>query len=371
MVYNRTSTQGILSTHSMDSSQIQDTNPLLKVQGLTKHFPQQGGAWGRPAGVVRAVNDVSFTVGRGETLGLVGESGCGKSTTGRLILRLIEATAGSVFFDGKDVLSLPKDEMRELRREMQIVFQDPYGAFNPRMSIGAILSEALERRAEPVFGARRDEVIAQLLEEVHLSPNVRSRYPHEFSGGQRQRLGIARALAVEPRFVIADEPVSALDVSTQAGIVNLLLDLQQQRNLTMLFISHDLSVVRVLADRVAVMFAGRILEMASAKELFDRPLHPYTQELLAAIPEPDPKRARRTVEVADSGGVGSHTVGENKMTDREAVPLTMASGCPYVLRCPHAMDICHNEMPPFRDYGKDLPHHTACHWVDKQIQEGR
>jgi oligopeptide transport system ATP-binding protein len=354
----------------MDSSHEPDTRPLLEVKGLTKHFPQQGGAWGRPQGVVRAVNDISFTVAHGETLGLVGESGCGKSTTGRLILRLIEATSGSVVFDGKDVLTLPEDAMRELRREMQIVFQDPYGAFNPRMNIGAILSEALERRSERLVGAQRDETIAQLLEEVHLSPNVRSRYPHEFSGGQRQRLGIARALAVEPRFIIADEPVSALDVSTQAGIVNLLLDLQQKRNLTMLFISHDLSVVRVLADRVAVMYAGRIMELAPAESLFDRPLHPYTRELLAAIPEPDPKRARRSVEVADLGEGTSHGIG-GKLADRETVPLTMAAGCPYAMRCPHAMDICTVEMPPLKDYGSSVTHLAACHWVDQNNSTGK
>jgi oligopeptide transport system ATP-binding protein len=333
------------------------TEPLLEVKNLTKHFPQQGGAWGRSRGVVRAVNDISFSVNDGETLGLVGESGSGKSTTGRLILRLIEATGGSVRFGKHDVFALPKAEMRNLRREMQIVFQDPYGAFNPRMSIGAILNEALEMRAERLAPAARVDLMAELLEEVHLSPNVRTRYPHEFSGGQRQRLGIARALAVNPRFIVADEPVSALDVSTQAGIVNLLLDLQKRRGLTMLFISHDLSVVRVLADRVAVLFAGRILELAPAEALFANPLQPYTQELIAAVPAPDPLLARRKVSEAPKGPI----------IDKAA----SGDGCPYALRCPHVMEICRSEMPPLKDYAaqseENAPHFAACHWTEQRF----
>lgn len=329
--------------------------PLLQVDHLTKHFPQSGGAWGRAGTPVRAVQDVSFHIQPGETLGLVGESGSGKSTTGRLLLRLIEATEGTCVFDGKSVFGLDKASLRALRREMQIVFQDPYGAFNPRMTIGRILSEGLELRGV----AGRKERLAQtarLLEMVQLPADVRNRYPHEFSGGQRQRIGIARALAVEPRFLVADEPVSALDVSTQAEIVNLLLDLQSRLNLTMLFISHDLSVVRVLADRVAVMYAGRILEMTDSRLLFANPLQPYTQELLAAIPTPDPLLARRTARVS-----------KDEAGETSAGPTV--DGCPYAGRCAHTMDICRAQMPPLVDYaarlGEDAPHFAACHWVEQ------
>jgi len=267
---------------------------LIEVQNLTKHFARGGGMWGDKSGVVKAVEDVSFTIAQGEVLGLVGESGSGKSTTGRLILRLIEATSGKVSYNGRDVFALPKNEMRALRREMQIVFQDPYGAFNPRMTVGNIIGEALELRGLK-SRRERDEEISKLLEMVQMPTNIGGRYPHEFSGGQRQRLGIARALAVEPKFIVADEPVSALDVSTQAEIVNLLLDLQSRLNLTMLFISHDLSVVKVLCDRVAVMQNGKIVEIADSAQLFSSPRQTYTQELLAAIPVPDPTRARRTL----------------------------------------------------------------------------
>jgi ABC-type oligopeptide transport system ATPase subunit len=262
--------------------------PLIKVENLTKHFPAKGGLGGG-GGVVKAVDGVSFTIAPGEVLGLVGESGSGKSTTGRLILRLIEPTSGTVSFEGKDVFSLRKNELRELRKEMQIVFQDPYGAFNPRLTVGNIIGEALELRG--VSGNSNE--VGKWLEMVQMPANVASRYPHEFSGGQRQRIGIARALAVEPKFIVADEPVSALDVSTQAEIVNLLLDLQKRLNLTMLFISHDLSVVRVLCDRVAVMQNGVLVEVADSEQIFHSPQQQYTRELLAAVPIPDPTRARR------------------------------------------------------------------------------
>jgi oligopeptide/dipeptide ABC transporter ATP-binding protein len=309
--------------------------------------------------VVRAVEDISFAIHEGETLGLVGESGSGKSTTGRLILRLIPATAGACRFHGRDVFALPKNELRALRREMQIVFQDPYGAFNPRMTIGRILGEALEMRG--VRSQRdRDAEVTQLLEMVQLPSNVRGRYPHEFSGGQRQRLGIARALAVRPTFLVADEPVSALDVSTQAEIVNLLLDLQQRLGLTMLFVSHDLSVVRVIADRVAVMFAGRILELATSDALYANPLQPYTRELLAAVPLPDPERARRTPRPKELDAPAEAAAGPN------------ADGCPYANRCPHTMEICRREMPPLVDYapplGEASPHFAACHWTEQQVK---
>ena len=265
---------------------------LITVENLTKHFARSSGMWGDSSAVVRAVEDVSFEIAAGEVLGLVGESGSGKSTTGRLILRLLEPTAGRVLYNGRDVFGLPKNEMRALRREMQIVFQDPYGAFNPRMTVGQIIGEALQLRG--ISGRReRDTEVARFLELVQMPANIQGRYPHEFSGGQRQRIGIARALAVEPKFVVADEPVSALDVSTQAEIVNLLLDLQKRLNLTMLFISHDLAVVRVLCDRIAVMQHGKIVELGDSAQIFNSPQQEYTRELLNAIPIADPKRARR------------------------------------------------------------------------------
>ncbi len=331
--------------------------PLLQVQGLVKHFPQGGGLWGRPKSVVRAVQDVSFHIALGETLGLVGESGSGKSTTGRLLLRLLEPTAGVCTFDGKPVFALGKSEMRGLRREMQIVFQDPYGAFNPRMTVGRILGEGLELRGITGRAARVAET-ARLLALVQMPADVRNRYPHEFSGGQRQRIGIARALAAEPRFLVADEPVSALDVSTQAEIVNLLLDLQGRLGLTMLFISHDLSVVRVLADRVAVMYSGWILEMGSSDSLFRNPLQPYTQELLAAIPVPDPRQARRAPRPVPEGAADALPTGPS------------AEGCPFAGRCPHTMDVCQRVMPPLVDYapalGEAAPHLAACHWTQQK-----
>ena len=265
--------------------------PLLEVRNLVKHFPLKGDVSGGGKGVVRAVDDISFQIMPGEVLGLVGESGSGKSTTGRLILRLIEATSGSVTFDGQSVYGIGKAELRALRREMQIVFQDPYGAFNPRMTVGNIIGEALELKE--ISRSDRNQAIGHYLEMVQMPPSIAGRYPHEFSGGQRQRIGIARALAVEPKFLIADEPVSALDVSTQAEIVNLLLNLQERLNLTMLFISHDLSVVRVLCDRVAVMQNGKLVEVASSEEIFGDPKEQYTRELLSAVPIPDPARARR------------------------------------------------------------------------------
>jgi ABC-type oligopeptide transport system ATPase subunit len=265
---------------------------LIRVQNLSKHFARKSGMWGDSASVVKAVDDISFDIHSGEVLGLVGESGSGKSTTGRLILRLIEPTAGKVLYGNKNVFELSKHDLRELRKEMQIVFQDPYGAFNPRMTVGAILGEALQLRGVSTR-SERDSQARHFLEMVQMPNSILGRYPHEFSGGQRQRIGIARALAVEPKFIVADEPVSALDVSTQAEIVNLLLDLQQRLNLTMLFISHDLSVVKVLCDRVVVMQNGQIVEVGSSAEIYGNPKQQYTRDLLNAIPIPDPARAKR------------------------------------------------------------------------------
>jgi len=344
------------------------SSPLLRVENLKKYFPRQSGMWGDVRDMVHAVDDVSFDIAEGETLGLVGESGSGKSTTGRLILRLIEPLSGRCFYNGRDVFALSKDEMRALRREVQIVFQDPYGAFNPRMTVGQIIGEALELRA--ITGKERQQETSHFLEMVQMPANIHARYPHEFSGGQRQRISIARALAVNPRFIVADEPVSALDVSTQAEIVNLLLDLQSRLNLTMLFISHDLSVVRVLCDRIAVMFAGRILELADGPMLFENPLQPYTQELLAAVPIPDPKLARQR----KSGAQDEAATPTTPPAGGAPTAVRAIMGCPYAGRCPHTMEICWKEMPPLVDYaprlGESKPHLAACHWVEKELGSG-
>ncbi len=309
---------------------------LVRVRALVKHFPVEGSD-----DVVRAVDGVTFEILKGETLGLVGESGCGKSTVGRCLLRLIEPTAGEVLFDGRDVTKLGRGGLRELRREMQIIFQDPYASLNPRMKVLAIVGEPLKIHGLGNKSERRERV-AELLRKVGLDPDYMNRYPHEFSGGQRQRLGIARALALNPKLIVADEPVSALDVSVQAQVVNLLEDLQQEFGLTYLFISHGLAVVEHISTRVAVMYLGRIVEVASSAELYAQPLHPYTQALLSAIPIPDPKRKRERIIL--SGDVPT--------------PINPPSGCRFRTRCPSAIEECAQIDPELREITQG--HTVAC-----------
>ncbi|MEJ5260758.1 MAG: dipeptide ABC transporter ATP-binding protein [Anaerohalosphaeraceae bacterium] len=318
-----------------------EKKPLLEVWDLKTYFPIRVGLFGRTAGFIRAVDGVSFRIDSGQTLGLVGESGCGKTTVGRTILRLIPAVGGRVFFDGTDVLSVPAGRLKPLRRQMQIMFQDPYGSLNPRMNVEAIVGEPLKVHGLASTRQRRQRVV-ELLEQVGLSRRYLDRYPHEFSGGQRQRIGIARALALGPKFLVCDEPVSALDVSIQSQIINLLMDLQKQLNLTYLFIAHDLAVVRHISDRVAVMYLGRIVEQASRDALFEQPLHPYTQALLSAIPVPEPGRRRKRIVL--KGEVPS--------------PANPPSGCPFHPRCPLAEARCAREEQTLAEYEKD--HWAAC-----------
>ena len=320
------------------------TEPLLRVQNLVKQFPITGGILGRVVDRVHAVDGVSFDLAAGETLGVVGESGCGKSTTGRCILRLIEPTAGEVWFEGKNVTQASKEELRALARHMQIIFQDPYASLNPRMSVAAIIGEALTIHKLTKTPQEYEARIVQLLETVGLNADHMRRYPHEFSGGQRQRIGIARALAVNPKLIVCDEAVSALDVSIQAQVINLLEDLQEQFSLTYIFIAHDLSVVEHISDRVAVMYLGRIVEIAPAQALYTDPKHPYTEALLSAVPIPDPSIKRKRIPLV--GDVPS--------------PIRPPSGCHFHTRCPIAQKpLCNTEKPVLKQTGDG--HFVACH----------
>lgn len=318
---------------------------LLSIRNLKVHFPVGQSLWGNSGAVVRAVDDVSLELNAGETLGIVGESGCGKSTLGRAAIRLLEPTAGQIHFDGREITRLPSGELRPLRRQFQMIFQDPYGSLNPRMTTEGIIGEALDIHGLAPTAADRRRRVVQLLEDVGLDAAHVDRYPHEFSGGQRQRIGIARALAVEPRLIVCDEPVSALDVSVQAQIVNLLRDIQRERGIAYVFIAHDLAVVEHISHRVAVMYLGRIVESGPAAEICRNPRHPYTQALLSAVPVIDPSARRQRIVL--SGDVPS--------------PISPPSGCPFHPRCPHAEARCKTTVPVLRSSGPERQ--AACHLV--------
>lgn len=325
----------------------QQNNTLLRIQNLKVYFPiLRGIIWQRQVGWVKAVDGLTFDIKRGETLGLVGESGCGKSTTGRAILQLLQPTAGRVYFEDTDLTTVTGESLRQMRRRMQMIFQDPYASLNPRMTVGNIISEPLE-----IFGltegSTKQERVEQLLGVVGLSPEFVHRYPHEFSGGQRQRIVIARAVAVNPDFVVCDEPIAALDVSIQAQVINLMQSLQAELSLTYLFIAHDLSIVRHISDRIAVMYLGKIVELADRVALYENPLHPYTQALLSAVPIPDPAVEAKRQRIVLQGDVPS--------------PTNPPQGCRFHTRCPIAADICKQE-PPFRDLGNG--HYVACHFAE-------
>ena len=329
---------------------------LVEVERLKVHFPILSGIFQTESGRVRAVDDISFEIKKGETFGLVGESGCGKSTTGRAVIRLRNPTEGIVRFGGQDLMSLKRDELRKMRRRMQIIFQDPYSSLNPRMTVGSIIGEPLETHGLSKGAARMDRV-RELLELVGLNPSYTNRYPHEFSGGQRQRIGVARALAVEPEFIVCDEPISALDVSIQAQVLNLLVELREQFGLTYLFIAHDLSVVRHISDRVGVMYLGKLVELGTPDSIYEAPAHPYTRALLSAVPIPDPKAERRRKRVILTGDVPS--------------PANPPSGCRFHTRCwlyerLGRPEQCRTEDPELRTVAVD--HQAACHFAEEALK---
>ena len=324
-----------------------ENQPLIRVENLTKHFPITRGLFvQKQIGAVQAVDNISFDIFKGETLGLVGESGCGKSTTGRTLLQLHKPTSGKVFYKDTELSSASSAVMRKMRRNVQIIFQDPYASLNPRMTVGSIVAEPLEIHNVGT-PAEREERVKELLELVSLNPHFINRYPHEFSGGQRQRIGVARALALQPDFIVCDEPISALDVSIQAQVVNLLEELQEEFGLTYLFIAHDLSMVRHISDRVAVMYLGKLVELAVRDELYENPIHPYTQALLSAVPIPDPVLEHKRKRVILEGDVPS--------------PVNPPSGCRFHTRCPIAEEICSQENPVWREASEG--HWVACHLV--------
>ena len=329
-------------TGSVDTREV-----ILSVRNLKKHFPIMKGVFRRQVGAVRAVDDISFDIRRGETLGLVGESGCGKSTTGRVILQLDHATEGNVFFEGQDLTELKGEALRSVRPRAQMIFQDPHACLNPRMTVSSIVGEPLREHSK-MGPVERRERIEELLTIVGLDPSHANRYPHEFSGGQRQRIGIARAIALNPDFIVADEPIAALDVSIQAQVVNLLEELQESLGLTYLFISHDLSMVRHIADRVAVMYLGHIVELTDVERLYDQPKHPYTQALLSAVPVPDPR----------AEDIRERTILEGDLPS----PSNPPPGCVFNTRCPIAQQQCSSQVPEWRDLGDD--HWVACHFAE-------
>ncbi len=324
-----------------------DANVLLSVQNLTKHFPVYKGIIRRHVGDIQAVDGISFDIRKGETLGLVGESGCGKSTAGRTILRLYDATAGRILFQGQDIAALSGEELRRTRPRMQMIFQDPQACLNPRMTVSSIISEPLDEHLD-MKGADKQERVRELLDAVGMNPRFANRYPHEFSGGQRQRIGIARALALDPEFIVCDEPIAALDVSIQAQVVNLLEDLQKRLGLTYLFISHDLSMVRHIADRVAVMYLGKVVELAGRDELYSDPKHPYTKALLSAVPIPNPEVEATRSRTILTGDVPS--------------PANPPKGCRFCTRCPVAVEKCHSVQPEWRKLSGGRQ--VACHLVE-------